>query len=533
MEDPIAKPASEQAEAEADETAFEADETAFEADETASEGDETASEGDETAFEGDETAFEGEIEARHRQTRQPSASPQVMMAAFHFVSRDSPLLANAVFLFSLALALALALARTQRSSTTTTTTPSEPEPDRTPPAIARIPCQTITPVPLSLLDELADLIVLRANAPLPLIVIGQQVVDQHYAAHGAPPRSDFNSTTTPPITAFFAQIYELSNALCDAATDWAISNKSSIAKDALIPLCAAISRSALDVPQLWAEVTADVDYSWSSPLLNTLRRFVKTLRQYESSAYNEALSRPADSCFYNTTSYAVLEQLSLLFFNDTTQPGGGATQFSEVAYSKAHAIGNIRRAFAALLARLSLLSSIVRDIMLPISKEYIRSKPTRSRLSWLSRPHPPIRQQDALANIAPRFERLLPIINTATTLVWIVAFAHTQVQQVVDDLERLGNQTQTLLTVPPSPNGCQLPQACISFPGEAWHAKSWVAETNHGAANGSACVVWYLPSIGSVITSFENLTAWLQEEVSQSEEDFTWLMQAEQTWNGY
>ncbi|GJC86283.1 hypothetical protein ColLi_09121 [Colletotrichum liriopes] len=410
-------------------------------------------------------------------------------------------------------------------------------------------CKSKQAVPLPLFDDLAALIRRRANAPLPLIVSAQDVVNQYYNdAHGSlPPHRTSNdshsdSSLSAPITVFFVHLEDASTNLCDAATDWALASKSPMLDDITF-LCSAIFRSAVNLPIQWSETTSLMAHSYSHTSVAAISTLLDTLGRHDSSIHHDAdadadTGAPcplADSYFYNTTSYAVLNSLKQIFFGTHSPPAAGLARFSELVHDATRMTAALERDLSDQHARLLLLSNMVRDALVPASRAHQK---TKNSCSWLSgcpqrRARTHSMADYALADIAPRYDDLLPLINTATTLVWIVGFTHQEFKNITRDLERLGNQTLTLVAVPPPlpPTASPTPHdQCNQQP--AWHATPWVLQTygTNPEEAGIACTFWYLPPIRNIAMAFEKLLSWCKQEAGASEQDYEWLCKAEQAW---
>ncbi|GKT61298.1 hypothetical protein ColTof4_01383 [Colletotrichum tofieldiae] len=392
-------------------------------------------------------------------------------------------------------------------------------------------CKSKQAVPLSLFDDLAALIRRRANAPLPLIVSAQDVVNQYYNnAHGSPPPhrtsndSYSDSSFSAPITVFFVHLQDASTNLCNAATDWALVSKFPMLDDITF-LCSAIFRSAINLPIQWSETTSLMAHSYSHTSVTAISTLLDTLGRHDSSIQHEtdadsgtgAPCPLADPYFYNTTSYAVLNSLKQIFFGTHSPPDPGLARFSELVHDATRMTAALERELSDQHARLLLLSNML--IRRPKTRvlgclDALNGVPARTKADY------------ALADIATRYDNLLPLINTATTLVWIVGFTHQEFKNITRDLERLANQTLTLVAVPPPlpPTASPTPHdQCNQQP--AWHATSWVLQTygTNPEEGGIACTFWYLPPIGDIVMTFEMPLSWCEQEAGASEQDYEWL----------
>ncbi|WYZ36298.1 hypothetical protein EsH8_XII_000048 [Colletotrichum jinshuiense] len=422
------------------------------------------------------------------------------------------------------------------------------------PSMAPPVCKSKQAMPLPLFDNLAALIRRRSNAPLPLTVSAQAVINQYYNnedssswPHRTPDDSHSDPNLDAPITLFFVHLQDASTNLCDAATDWALSSKSPMLDDITL-ICSAIYRSATKLPIQWSETTSFMSHSYSHTSVTAISTFLDTLQRHDSSTRNDAdANNDADadngapcsltnSCFYNTTSYAVLNSLKEIFFGTHYPPSDGLARFSEFVHDATRMTAALERELSDQHARLLLLSNMVRDTLVPASRVHHRK--TKTSCYWLSGCSPrraPVHSMAdyALADIAPRYNRLLPFINTATTLVWIVGFTHQELRNVVLDLERLGNQTLALVAVPPP-----LPPTASPTPLDqcdqqtAWYTTPWVMQTysTNMEEGGIACTFWYLPPISDIVMAFEKLLSWCKQEASASEQDYAWLCETEQAW---
>ncbi|KAK1570001.1 LOW QUALITY PROTEIN: uncharacterized protein LY79DRAFT_594563 [Colletotrichum navitas] len=185
---------------------------------------------------------------------------------------------------------------------------------RSPPPV----CKHKRAAPLTLFDDLAALITRRVNAPLPLTVTAQAVIDQHYnASHGS---SDPTRGSTP-ITVFFIHLRETSAGLCDDATDWALESKSPML-DGLVLLCSSIHDSLVDLPTRWLETSGFMSFPYSYKSITAISSFVNALEQHDGTDAYADSSDNNNMCFYNTTSYASspASQCKIVVFLDVRLP---------------------------------------------------------------------------------------------------------------------------------------------------------------------------------------------------------------------
>ncbi|EFQ35913.1 uncharacterized protein GLRG_11021 [Colletotrichum graminicola M1.001] len=177
---------------------------------------------------------------------------------------------------------------------------------RTPPPV----CKHKRAAPLTLFDDLAALLARRANAPLPLTVTAQAVIDQHYnASHGL---SDPTRASTP-ITVFFVHLRETSAGLCDDTTDWALESKSPMLDD-LVLLCSSIHDSLVDLPTRWLDTSGFMSFPYSYKSITAISTFVNALEQH---AGTDAYADPSENnmLFYNTTSSPASQGVIVMFLD--------------------------------------------------------------------------------------------------------------------------------------------------------------------------------------------------------------------------
>ncbi|KAK2052533.1 hypothetical protein LY76DRAFT_526488 [Colletotrichum caudatum] len=171
-------------------------------------------------------------------------------------------------------------------------------------------CKHKRAAPLTLFDDLAALVTRRANAPLPLIVTAQAVIDQHYnASRGL---SDPTRGSTP-ITVFFVHLRETSAGLCDEATNWALESKSPMLDD-LVLICSSIHDSLVDLPTRWLETSGFMSFPYSYKPITAISTFVNALEQHAGTEA-DAGSSDNNMCFYNTTSSPASQGVIVVFLD--------------------------------------------------------------------------------------------------------------------------------------------------------------------------------------------------------------------------
>ncbi|KAK2051821.1 hypothetical protein LY76DRAFT_673501 [Colletotrichum caudatum] len=291
----------------------------------------------------------------------------------------------------------------------------------------------------------------------------------------SPPPSPSVYLNRMPVTVFSTDLLNAPESLCLVVTFHAGVVESPLYADLKL-LCNSLHGTLAGLEYEWLPASEFMSFEYSYKPLDAISALINALERHESSARADAAAAnsggthntgtppcsPPDMCFYNTTSYAVLNSVKQILF------GSDFPYLTHLVYDAVRRTAALERVLTDAHSRLLLLSSMVCDNFVAASRAHTHQ--AKASCSWFSGCRPKT-YDSSLANIAIEYDRLLPLIDTATTLI--------------------GS----------SPSSTKNSTAS-SGPSSGWR---------HGTSLGEGditCTFWYLPPIRDIITTFEKLLSW-------------------------